>query len=53
MCAEALQLFDMGRPESEGIAFEFFQHARCSFVSCSDALEISILSEKGALEVSR
>jgi len=43
---QALQLLDMRGPESEGIAFEILQHARCRSVSRSDAPETSAARAK-------
>src|SRR6202011_4118686 len=50
MRAEALQLLDVGGSESERIAFELLQHARCLSVGRSDAPKTKTVREKGALE---
>src|SRR5205807_1160020 len=50
MGAEPLQLLDMGRSESEWIAFEFFQHARMPFRLWRRSAQTNIDGEKGALE---
>src|SRR5205807_9070236 len=50
MGAEARQFFDRRGSESEGVAFEFFQHAN-ALQSAASMQKISILGARGALEI--